>query len=228
MTRQNGTTHDTGDGRTDIQAALEAAQELDEQTRTQATRLVARINSLAGDVDVRYERIANDLFETVYDGDVARALSTRGDQPLLFLVLVRCTDDTLHLSRPQLSICIRIGALNRRLEASGWTKLSWSTKRELLPLLGPDLDFDRLAAGVRWVEKHLPSVRALREWVAGQRPGAAREVDTGGASPKVPPFAAAAKVAAIGLGLSKASGRSEWVRRYEKLPTEAQASLVAF
>jgi hypothetical protein len=229
MGKQNGTTDvSAGSGKSgitgnDVRTALKAVQELDSRTRAQVEKLVARINGLTDDADSRYERIAQELFETVYAGDVVRALSPRGEQPLMFVALVRCVDDTLHLSRTQLSACVRVGALNHRLAKTGWSTLGWSVKLELLKLLGTELDFDALAGGVRWVEKHGPSVRALREWIAIRTTGA--EGETEGA-PKVPTFSTSAKVAAIGLALGKASARSRWVDGYRKLTPEAQSTLV--
>ena len=206
-----------------IDPAIDAAVEIDAQTRRAVEKMVARINGLIGEAGQRYDQIADQLVTQIYAGDVQRALDPRKDPPPAFVALLGHVGDTLLMSRTQLFQAVRVGALNRRLGDTKWADLPWSTKVELLPLVGAEQDLKRLAAGVRMATEGKKGMRAVRAWVVAQLSGDPAATDVAPA----PSFIAGRNAIGVAMGIGKAADRRRWVNRFVKLPDDERAQLLS-
>jgi len=199
---------------------------IDARTRRQIEKTIVHVNGLVTQAGEKLDAVADHLFETYFDGDVQRALGTAKDAPTGLLELAKEADGALRLSRPMLFHAIRVGALNRRLSRTAWVRLPWSSKTELLPLLGTELAFDRVSAGAAHAEKTKATVRELRAWVEEQRAQAEEEDPPAGVTTG-PTFLAGRKALSVGASLGKAADRRRWVDRFLRLPSEEQAEYLA-
>ncbi|MFM2153730.1 MAG: hypothetical protein RL199_2165 [Pseudomonadota bacterium] len=195
---------------------------LDARTRKLVERSIVKVNALVAGAGERYEEVADHLFETFYDGDVQRALGSKKDLPPGCAALLEEADGMLHLGRTMLSHAFRIGAVNRRLTKTAWSRLGWTVKTELLRALGPELSFERVLDGATLAVREKSSVREVRQWVDMKLAADAPPVDDE-ATASGPAFKAGQKALDVTAALGKAADRRKWVARYLKLSDEAQA-----
>ena len=197
--------------------------ELDARTRKLVEKSIARVNALMSEAGEKWEEIADHLFETFYDGDVQRALGPKKMLPPGCAALLAEADGALRIGRTMLSYAFRVGAVNRRLAKTTWSKLGWSVKTELLRALGPELSFERLMDGATFAARERSSLREVRQWVearlAADAPATDEQQEEEG-----PSFPAGRKALAVTSALGKAADRRRWVGRYLKMNEEEQAA----
>jgi hypothetical protein len=214
-------------------SARMATSHLDAQmTRQEAARLekqvtdsVNEINRLMREIGGRFEEVGRHLFETYFDSNTEQALAPDSTRPAGFVALLQRAGSTLHATRSQLMVALRIAALNAKLRGTKWVDLSWSTRAELLPLLGSSLDFEALAAGVRYASQHRSSMRQVRDWMAKRTEGATAS-DTPATTP-TPTVAASEKAVSHYNALSKSADRRKLINRFLNLPDERRAAMLA-
>jgi hypothetical protein len=183
---------------------------------------VTEINRLMREIGGRFDEIGRHLFNVYFKSDVEAALST-GRQPLEYIALLQRAGDVLHATRSQLTVALRIAALSARLKNSKWVDLTWSTRVELLPLLGSDLDFEELGAGIRYANQHRTSMRQVREWVAKRLDGSKTESTE---KPVVFTVPASEKLATTCNALSKSATRRKLISRFMDLPDNRRAAML--
>ncbi len=210
---------------TEADAKTPQVPELDPHTRRLVEKSIVRVNGLLSEVGGKYDAVADHLFETYYDGDVQRALSPTKDAPAGISALAREAEGALAMNRTALFHAVRIGALNRRFAKTVWRGLGWAVKTELLPLLGTDLNYERLSAGAAHASKTKASTRDVREWVARQLEADAAG-DEGEGPRAGPTFLAGRKALAVTSAMGKAADRRRWVDRYLKLQDDERGDFL--
>jgi hypothetical protein len=198
-------------------------QTLDPRERRAIDELEQFINRAMTEAGQQHEKIADRLFTVLFEGDVAAALAIRVGMSAKYDVLTDRAGRTLLMERVGLSRAVRVGALNRRLDGTKWSTLPWSTKLELLPLVGPDLDFDRLQKGVAFAAKAGNGREAVREWVAARRAADAGDTTTVRALTPVK----ARKMLEIGANLQRIAERRLLADRLRKLDDDSRAEWLA-
>jgi hypothetical protein len=196
---------------------------LDQRSVRQVDDLEGFINRLVAEVGHRWEAIADRTFDTLFDGDVSAALAGRQMATPKYEALASRAGVSLDIGQSELSRAVRIGAINHRLPRSDWSKLSWSVKVELLPLLGAEQDFALLEKGVKAATSGPFGQREARQWVADQRtePG-----DEAPRTPKLTPVKAG-KVFEFTAALRKVAGRRELSDKVRALDEEAHKAFMA-
>jgi hypothetical protein len=219
-------------GKTPVRNAAHPAGENDTDTvpvdpavEQAVDELEAFINRSMTDVGRQQEKVADRVFAVLYDGDVAAALAARaGNQPK-YDALVRRSGKTLLMDATTLSRCVRVGALNHRLSSGRWPGLGWQHKVELLPLLGPEQNFERLARGIAFALKPGATRDGIREWVAAQRRPEGEENDT--RERKAPTPTKALKMFDIGTQLQRVAERRDLAARVRRMKAADQREWMA-
>jgi len=137
---------------------------------TEPTRASAAPLILSLPKDAEREGVADDLFRVAFANEPARVLDAEPGTRVCRELFARA-DKALRLSPGELELCLRVGALNQRLEADGrWDKLDWSDKLVLASLTRLDDGMETFQEGLRTAM--LPSMRAgaLRTWVGSKMP----------------------------------------------------------
>ena len=213
--------------------ARSSTPQLDDQTaREEAARVerqvndsVNEINRLMREIGGRLEEVGRHLFESYFDANAEQALAPTSNPPAGFMVLMQRSGSTLHCTRSQLVVALRVAALNTKLKNTKWVDLTWSARVELLPLLGSSMDFEALSAGVRYASQHRSSMRQVREWVANKLEGMS---ENNGPTPiQTPTVAASEKAVAHYNALAKSADRRKLIGRLLNLPEERQVAMLA-
>lgn len=104
------------------------------------------------------------LLQNVFDGDTAAALDDDDQRPVWLELVRRAGGRTLGLGRTTLYNCVRVVALDKRLNDGAWKSLDYGRKTLLLPLRDPAA----LKRGARHVmDLDLPHAQ-VREYVSSQ------------------------------------------------------------
>jgi len=194
------------------------SNELSPAQQRAVERLRDNLNRLYGGATQRLEELANTAFRELFDGDVDEGLSPHKSNSARYQALLAMCGDSLHLDRGLLSRAVRIGALNSHFADRPWTRLPWSIKVELLPLLGADGDLKRLSSGITNASRASATVRSVREWVAANLPTDEKS-PTG--RPRALSLAATSKMFASGRQLKLVSARRLLVLRLRRLGKSA-------
>ncbi len=217
MRQQEGqTTRKSGESE-EVETETEA-EALDPRAQREFEKLITKINSLVAEMGTRLDTIANLVFTYCFGKDAGSALdpNTTASRPLLSML--NAAGGELHLDAPTLRKYLRIGALNHKLSDGKWSELPPSIKLELLPLLGADLNYERLEAGVRYAIKEEVTVRQLRAWVANRLETSASEEP--GMKPRPPSFVAGNNAVEVGVRFARVADRRRWLDKLARLPKE--------
>ena len=195
-------------------------------TRDQLAKLtdatIDFVNRELREAGLRHDAIADRLFVELFNGDVMDALDPEKNASQRYRAVQERAGKSLLMDAPALSRHVRIGALNQGLREPAWQNLPFSTKVELLPLLGAELDTGRLRKGIAVANRLNVGVRALREWVRENGPETPR---TG--RPRGLAFSTGSKVMSTGVKLGDAEARKRFVAQVRRLDAEKQRAFVS-
>lgn len=197
--------------------ALTAAEQRRIRSLCQQANKALRENSS------RLEALANSLFSGLFNGGTDGIFGGRTAASPAYRFMVTLCGTELDLSKPQLSRLVRIGCLNHRLKTGGWTRLGWSVKQELLPLVESDGDLSTLMEGIKEAQKAKASVRSIREWVAARMGDSATNPD----EPNAVSTATATRLFAAGRRLRTVATRRRLAERLGKLDNAAYTTLMS-
>jgi hypothetical protein len=207
---------------------VDAEAPLDPALERAVDELEAFINRSMSEVGRYHEKVANRAFAVLFAGDVAAALAVRLGNAPKYDALARRSGATLLMDAGTLSRSVRIGAINHRLGDGTWSDLPWPHKVELLPLLGAEQDFDRLARGVAFAAKPDTTRDAVREWVASQRRAEGEsEGGKAGEERKAPTPLKALKMFDMGVQLQRVAERRDLAARVRRMKASAQKEWMA-
>jgi len=147
------------------------------------------------------------LLQNVFDGDTAAALDDDDQRPVWLELVRRASGRTLGLGRTTLYTCLRVVALDRRLNDGAWRNLDYGRKALLVPLREPAA-LKRAARHV--IELDLPH-RQVRDYVASQLADAGRAKQL-----RVSPTAIGRRVRAV----SETLADPQVLRRFTALRSE--------
>ncbi len=196
-----------------------------ELTRDQLAKLtdatVDFINRVVREAGMRHDFIADRLFIDLFDGNVKAALDPERNASQRYRAVQDRAGKSLLLDAPSLSRHVRIGALNQTIREPAWQNLPFSTKIELLPLLGAELDVARLRKGIAQANRLNVGIRAVREWVHENGP----ETQTG--RPRGLTFSTGSRVMSTGVKLGDAEARKKFVAQVKRLGAAKQREFVS-
>jgi len=182
------------------------------------------LNRLYGSATQRLNEIADKVFDEIFDGDVAEGLSPNKSSSARYRVLMTMCGTSLLVDRVQLSRASRIGALNHHFAGRPWTRLPWSIKVELLPLLGNDGDVKRLSGAIAAAGKASATVTSIRQWVAEHLPD---DEKSSRGKPKALSMTAASKILSGGRQLKLVTARRLVALRLRRMGNSAVNTAVA-
>ena len=195
---------------------------MDARSLRQIDDLETFINRQVDEVGHRWEAIADRSFDTLFDGDVAAALTGGQVATPKYAAFASRAGTSLRIERTTLSRAVRVGAINQRLTRSDWSALPWALKVELLPLLGAEQDFTALQKGITVAKKEGVTVREVRQWVAEQRTTAGGDEAK---APKLTPLKAG-KVFEFTAALRRIDGRRQLADKVRALEDDAHKAFL--
>jgi len=215
-------------------ARLAPTGRTEEEWREWTDSLVDRMNLSVRKAGLEKEEAADALFRETFGQDWLRALDPAGDPTEEYERIRAREGRTLRLdTHEHLQDYVRIGALNQHRRDSAWRGLDWSFKVELLPLLGPRVEFvegrevrvidrDRFNEGLKFANK--PNVGAIhiRKYVQDEVPASALGRPRG-ESVTLP---RAGRFTATGVMLGDEAQRAKFVDRVQALPAKARRALI--
>jgi hypothetical protein len=186
---------------------------------------ITRVNELLRYASAKQDEAADTIFSVAYN-DHERALSKEGPPSPQMVLFEAEAGGRLEMDVTTLRKAVKVGALNHRFGRSGaWTKLSYSMKTTLLPLLGDENDFGRLQHGVVAASRPGMTIRAMRDWVTKRLEDDL--VTPPNAEPPSPSLAATAKAFEVGQLLGSIPQRNRWIMRVLQLPAVERKNQLA-
>jgi hypothetical protein len=153
------------------------------------------------------------LFANVFVDDARAVLDRPIINPVWAELLRSAESEKLPLSRASLMHTLRVAALDKRLSDSAWSRLSFSHKVALMPLVEPKA----LRAAARHVLSASLSVRQARAYVAALRE------EQGEGAPKLSPAKALRSLGAVSGRFERAQDVRRFGAQLAKLDDEQRA-----
>ena len=215
--------------KTTKQPRLETASATEDDTslspaqQRKVESLCDEANKIVRENGGRLETLASSLYAGLCNGHSDGLFGGLGASTPAFRFMATLCGTRLLMTRPLLSRCVRIGFLTGKFKTGGWTRLSWSMKLELLPLVKPDGDLTTLTEGIKEAQKSSASVRSIREWVAAKL----GETTTGPDEKNTVSTATATRLFAAGRRLRTVATRRRLAERLGKLDNAAYSALMS-
>lgn len=193
------------------------------EVETALDELVDLTNLTVKRSDLEKNAGADLLFRRLFANESTAALDLARHPSPAYVRMRARAGHSLLLDSDELSIWVRIGALNHRLSTAAWVGLAWSVKEELLALVDPaDPNLEKLRKGVTAAARGGMTLEDVREW---KRVNFPQRAGTGG-RPATFTLAAGKRFAATGTRLASQRDRQRFAEVVRAAPVEARRALV--
>lgn len=193
-------------------------------TKQHADAAITAIRTELPKIETNHDSLANTLIRHLFRSNPAYALDPSQHPTNEYKTVQAFAATNLRFDSASLSRHVRVGALNLIFgEKSAWSRLPWTFKVELLPLLELDGSGGALADGIDEASKPGMTLRELQDWKRALK----------GAMPKKdkPPqrgldLGTLGRLVSHGSKLHSSRSRTELLKKIARLSEEEQADTI--